>query len=189
MMLHFRSKVQRFGENLKLFFFSDSVNFFFFYITSGEFTKQLWIERDEFRCKAISREIHRQNGACEWVLIWCFVVKNESLDLCLVTFEVCPETNTHALHRYTSQIWGTCWFILTSVSLLGATRVHSVQKPLLNQRPSYYCYYTGACPSFSTKVAQSGAVHHAGVCPFKHTHVEITLIWPNYITLYSFVWM
>lgn len=30
MMLHFRSKVQRFGENLKLFFFSDSVNFFFF---------------------------------------------------------------------------------------------------------------------------------------------------------------
>lgn len=35
MMLHFRSKVQRFGENLKLFFFSDSVNFFFFYYVRG----------------------------------------------------------------------------------------------------------------------------------------------------------
>lgn len=41
MMLHFRSKVQRFGENLKLFFFLGFREFFFFFIRSGEFTKQL----------------------------------------------------------------------------------------------------------------------------------------------------
>lgn len=41
-------------------------------------------------------------------------VKNVSLDLCQVMFEVCPHTNTHT-QRCTSQIWGTC--ILTSVGL------------------------------------------------------------------------
>lgn len=87
------------------------------------------------------------------------------LDLCQVTFKLCPDAHAHTYHaappvRCEEPVFYPYWFIWTSVSLLGATRVHLVQN-LLNQRLSYHCYYTGMCPL--SKVVQIGA------------HIEITI--------------